>query len=400
MPNKASRRGTHRACLPEQTLARVRPLLPAMGITRIADITGLDRVGIPTVLVCRPNSRSVAIALGKGADLAAAKASGVMEAAETFHAETIDLPLRYASRADLGARHRLADVDRLPRVGPEGLAENRPILWIEGIDAMDGGGRWLPLEVVGTDYTLPQPPGSGVFQATTNGLASGNTLDEARLHAACELIERDAGALWHRGGHPARRRSRLDLRSVDDALALDLLERFARAGVEVGVWETTTDIGVASFIALAAGRMDGADPEIGAGCHPARGVALCRALTEAAQARVGFISGARDDLLPSLYAPAARQRRAGQARAWLAEDHFPRSFDQAPDLAGATAAEDLALVLDRLRRSGLGEAVVVDLTRPEFGIPVVRIVVPGLEGPFIEGARAGARARAVIGSRS
>ena len=128
---KAYRRGTHRACPPEQTLECARPLLPAMGITRIADITGLDRVGIPTVLVCRPNSRSVAVALGKGADLAEAKASGVMEAVETFHAESIDLPLRWAARADLAAGHRLADVDRLPLIGSAGLAEDRPILSLE-----------------------------------------------------------------------------------------------------------------------------------------------------------------------------------------------------------------------------------------------------------------------------
>lgn len=395
---KAYRRGTHRVCDPEQTVARLRPFLARMGITRIADITGLDRVGIPTVLVCRPNSRSVAVALGKGLDPAAARASGVMEAAETFHAETIELPLRYASRADLAPRRRLADVDRLPLTEPGGLAQDRPILWIEGSDAADGGERWLPLETVSTDYTLPQPPGAGVFQATTNGLASGNTLDEARLHAACELIERDASTLWRLGGAAARQRSRLDLDSIASAEARGLIERFAAAGVEVGVWETSSDIGVACFMALAAGRMDGADPEVGAGCHPSRDVALCRALTEAAQARVGFVSGARDDLLPSLYTPAARQRRADQARAWLTEGRPARRLDQAPELAGEDVAEDFAQILDRLRGAGLDEVVTVDLTKPELGIPVVRMAIPGLEGPLAEDApcRPGRRASTVL----
>jgi ribosomal protein S12 methylthiotransferase accessory factor len=332
---------------------------------------------------------------------------------ETFHAETITLPVRYAPRQDLALEHRLADVDRLALVEPGGLAEDRPILWIEGRDAFDGSGRWLPLEVVGTDYTLPQPPGSGIFRATTNGLASGNTADEARLHAVCELIERDATALWHLGGDEVLSRSRLDLDSVDDPAALDLLDRLARAQVEVGVWETTSDIGVASFIALIAdrmggsgpetiaGRMDGADPEIGAGCHPSRGVALCRALAEAAQARVGFISGARDDLLPALYAPAARRQRAERARSWLTGAMPARRFGDAPELAGDTPALDLAIVLGKLRTAGLDEALVVDLTKPSFGIPVVRIVVPGLEGPFADraGSRPGQRARAVVGRR-
>lgn len=401
MTLKAYRRGTHRACAPEQTLARVRPFLAQMGITRVADITGLDRVGIPTVLACRPNSRSVAVSLGKGLEPAAARASAVMEAAETFHAETIELPLRHGCRADLAMRWRLADVDRLPLIEPAGLAEDRPILWIEGIDAADGDGRWLPLEIVSTDYTLPQPPGAGIFQATTNGLASGNTLDEARLHAVCELIERDATALWRLGGAAARQRSRLDLDSIGSAEARDLLERFARVEVEVGVWETTSDIGVAGFITLVAGRMDGADPELGAGCHPSRDVALCRALAEAAQARVGFISGARDDLLPSLYAPAARQRRAERARIWLDEDRPARRFDQTPDFAGDDSAGDLALVLERLRGVGLTEIVTVDLTRADFGIPVVRVAIPGLEGPVADGVgcQPGRRARAVLEGR-
>lgn len=374
--------GTHRVVAPEQTLERVRPWLAEMGITRIANITGLDRVGIPTVLVCRPNSRSIAVAQGKGVDLPAAKVSGVMEAIEVFHAETILLPVRYASHADLLREHRVAAIDGVPQDRLGELPADTRILWIEGRDLADGCASWLPLEVVSTDYTLPQPPGSGYFKATTNGLASGNTLEEACLHAVCELIERDAAALWHLGGAEARGRTRLDLGTVDDPTALELLERFARARVQIGVWETTADVGVASFVALAASLCDDADPEIGAGCHPARGVALCRALTEAAQARVGFISGARDDLLPDLYAPAARRRRAERARAWLADPVSARRFGDAPELASDTPAADLDRVLGRLTAVGFDEAVVVDLTKPAFGLPVVRAVVPGLEGPF------------------
>jgi ribosomal protein S12 methylthiotransferase accessory factor len=276
------------------------------------------------------------------------------------------------------------------------LPNDRPILWIEGRDATDGQVRWLPLEVVSTDYRLPQPPGSGVFQATTNGLALGNTFDEACLHGTCELIERDATTLWHLGGEAARARTRLDLATIDDALVLDLLERFARAGVEIAVWETTSDVGVACFVALVAGRDSEADPEIGAGCHPARDVALCRALTEAAQARVGFISGTRDDLFPALYAPAARRRRAIQAQAWLREPARGRRFGEVSDLAADSPAVDLAQVLGRLRTAGLDEVVMVDLTKPAIGLPVVRVVVPGLAGPSGEGT--GAQARAAYGT--
>src|SRR5215472_11804098 len=99
--SKRFRRGTHRALEPAQTLAKLRPLMGAFGITRIANLTGLDRTGIPVVMVCRPNARSSAVFHGKGVDMASANASGVMEAIETWHAEHMALPLRLGSANEL-----------------------------------------------------------------------------------------------------------------------------------------------------------------------------------------------------------------------------------------------------------------------------------------------------------
>ena len=100
---KEYRVGTHRTVSPQATLARVGPFMTEMGITRIANVTGLDALGIPVVMVCRPNSRSIAVSQGKGVELAAAKASGVMEAVETYHAERITLPLKLASYDELSS---------------------------------------------------------------------------------------------------------------------------------------------------------------------------------------------------------------------------------------------------------------------------------------------------------
>ena len=74
---KAYLRGTHRQRPPAETVARVRQLMPVMGITRVANVTGLDFVGVPVVMVTRPNSRSLAVSQGKGLDLDTAKASGL-----------------------------------------------------------------------------------------------------------------------------------------------------------------------------------------------------------------------------------------------------------------------------------------------------------------------------------
>ena len=181
---KAYRLGTHRTTSPEETLDRARPHLRAMGITRIANVTGLDDIGIPVVMVVRPNSRSISVSQGKGSELAAAKASGVMEAIETYHAEHITLPLKFASFQELDEDHPMIDVSRLPFSVENGYRDDRALLWIEGRNMMDDRPLWLPHELVHTDYTLPQPTGSGCFTANTNGLASGNHILEAIAHVA------------------------------------------------------------------------------------------------------------------------------------------------------------------------------------------------------------------------
>src|SRR5690349_8467732 len=147
---KTHRAGTHRLISPEETLESVRRFFPAMGITRAADITGLDVIGLPVVTVCRPNSRSVTVSLGKGLDLAAAKASGVMESVEAFMAERITQPLVLGSVNDLCSSHPLVDVDLLPRTTESLYHPDLPNLWIEGRELLTGTPGWVPYEMVHT----------------------------------------------------------------------------------------------------------------------------------------------------------------------------------------------------------------------------------------------------------
>src|SRR5213075_1694441 len=106
--------GTRRSRSPADTLKDFGRHMPEVGITRLANVTGLDRIGIPVVVACRPNSRSLAVSQGKGLDLAAARASALMESVEACHAERITLPLKLASYEELRFTHRLADVAGLP----------------------------------------------------------------------------------------------------------------------------------------------------------------------------------------------------------------------------------------------------------------------------------------------
>jgi ribosomal protein S12 methylthiotransferase accessory factor len=113
---KLHRGSSHRTEAPDTTVARLQPHLAGLGITRVADVTGLDRVGLPVVSVCRPNARSVTVAMGKGLDQASARASGLMEAAEIAHAERIGAPLRLRTPRELGAEARL--IEPLPPPPP------------------------------------------------------------------------------------------------------------------------------------------------------------------------------------------------------------------------------------------------------------------------------------------
>lgn len=392
---KAYRLGTHRTVPPYETLARLMPLLPEMGITRIANITGLDLIGMPVVMVCRPNSRSLAVAQGKGLDLAAAKVSGVMEAIETFHAERVTLPLRVASYAELCRSEPVAEVRRLPWSVRGRFADDLPILWVAARDLLGGGSAWVPYECVHTDYTLPLPQGSLCFAANTNGLASGNHPFEAICHGLAEVVERDAITLWKRRDDASRRATVLDLDTVDDAACRALLDTFSAAGIDVMAWDATSDVGVATFYCLLVGQQAGfADPEFGSGCHPSRAVALSRALTEAAQARTTYIAGSRDDFLPGLYSETARERRLRDCRALL-KSAPARAFQDVPSFEADDIAADVDWMLRQLAVAGMGQALAVDLTIARYGIPVVRVIVPGLEGPdkgpdsdYVPGARA------------
>ena len=403
-PVGATRKGftgsSHRLVPPEETLARVRPFLPVMGITRVANVTGLDTVGIPVVMVCRPNSRSVSVSQGKGFDLAAAKASGVMESIESYHAERIDLPLKLGSFEDLRYGNPMIDVGALPRFGDSRFTPFTQLLWIEGQDLMGGGPLWLPYELVHLNYTLPLPSGHGCFVASSNGLASGNHRLEAVSHGITEVVERDATTLWHLLDAERQKRTRIALDTVEDPCCRELLDRYAAAGVLVAVWETTSDLGIPAFLCRIL-QDEGPPantlrPASGMGCHPARGVALMRALTEAAQSRLTFISGARDDMGRDDYA-LFLERETYEAWRRTMDDAGPgRPFAQVPTFEGASFEEDIAWQLERLRAAGITEVAAVDLTKPEFGIPVVRVVIPGLEGldhspKFVPGTRARAR---------
>jgi len=392
---KLFRQGTHRTIDPAETLMRVRPHMGRMGITRIGNITGLDRIGIPVAIAVRPNSRSVSVSQGKGLELPQAMASALMEACEGFHAEEIG-PLRIAAHRDLVAVETVVEPASLCS-GGRAFDARRPISWIQGFDLLNREPCWIPAEIVHTDYTVEQP--DAFFVCGSNGLASGNHLVEAINAALYEVVERDALALWIAKPLLARVRCLLDLPTVDDPGCHGLLTKFEAARIAVRVWNITTDLRIPAFLCEIRDLVAG-DPRQprrfhGSGCHADRAIALSRALTEAAQSRLTYIAGVRDDLSPEEYAEAPGAEIGDALLDALAREIEPVSLRDVPSFASDNLTDDLRWALGRLQAAGIGRAVAVDLTRPEFGIPVARLVIPGLEwDPHHPNYRAGPRAQA------
>lgn len=376
--HKSLRDGTHRMRAPATTMQEFGGSRERLGITRLADVTGLDRIGIPVFMAVRPASRSISVSQGKGLTREAARVSAFMEAVEGWHAERVEAPLRYDSWASLKRHSRALDITRLPLCRGARLRPSTPLLWVKGFDLIAAEPVWVPFECVSTYFVEPARAG-GIFLASSNGLASGNHLLEAIVHGLCELIERDASAIWTARGGVQRATDRLNAKTLPGTPAA-LLARMSDADVLPSVWEMTTDTGVPAFYCQIVD-----DPEAprwalrgisaGQGCHLDPEVALVRAITEAAQSRLTRISGARDDMFDySAHGHPDDIRAAAE----LAQHHEGRPFERA-DLSTETFEDDIALLLAAVVRAGVDSVAVIDLGRPEIGIPVVRVVAPGLE---------------------
>ncbi len=385
--SKAYAHETQRAVPPEETLARVRAKLPAAGITRVADITSLDRIGIPVFSSIRPTAQDGAISVynGKGATPVEAEVSAIMEGIERYSAEMGSITPIVGTYHDMIREGNTLDPEDL--ILPAGADPGQPIPWVTGYDIAQDEEVLVPAHAV--FHPVPRTAGM-LFRTSTNGLASGNTLEEAVFHGLMEIIERDAWSLVE-----ATRMTGPRIGGVEDGIAADLLERFAAASVDVQIKDITSDIGVPTFAAVADDVVlrDPALLTIGMGSHINAGIALIRALTEVAQSRLTQIHGAREDTdVAEIRKKIGYERTKRLNRYWFdASDEVDfgdiQSFDSDDFLT------DIRRTIRRLEDAGLDRVIVADLTRPEIGVPVVRVIVPGLEAYAMDRERMGARCR-------
>jgi ribosomal protein S12 methylthiotransferase accessory factor len=378
---------TQRASPLSETLARIEPKVPAAGITRVADITSLDRIGIPVFSCIRPTAEDGAITVynGKGATVEESRISAIMEGIERYSAEAHDREIRTALFQELEGREPV--VNPVDLILPEGAMTDRFMSWYQGYDIVNNETVWVPAFAI----FHPVPPRHrGVFRTNTNGLASGNTIEEAVFHALSEIIERDAWSLVEstRNTGPA-------VVGIDDPVINDMQKKFADAQVEVTIRDITSDIGIPTIAAVADDVLlkDPSLLTIGIGTHTSARIAVMRALTEVAQSRLTQIHGAREDTTHADLRKKMGYERAKRINGYWYRDNGTVEYSTITSSDSDDFLTDINNIIAALEKKGLDRVIVVDLTREEIGIPVVRVIVPGLEVFAMDPERRGERVK-------
>jgi len=367
-----------RACSPAETYRRVSGLLADFGITRVARHTGLDRIGVPVWCAYTPNARSIVVAQGKGLTDDEARTSAVMEALERVVAASPYGTILHASASALQrAGTRFDTLACLIAGGRSAAADDEPLSWIAGTDLVSGGTIHVPRDAVTLDRTLSECR----YWQSSDGLASGNSMEEAIFHGLNERIERDAQVLWQVSSASSRQSSCIDPKSLDEPEVSSLAAQIEAAGCVLRVFDMTSDIGIPTFNALIAPvevlfarHPRFVEVNYGAGTHPLAGRAMLRAITEAVQSRMTFISGARDDIYPPIYdRPLPDETRSLLRAVPMVRPAAQDSLTPKPgDISGTLA------ILQRLE---LGPVIAVPLSDPAWPFAVTKVIAPQLENP-------------------
>jgi ribosomal protein S12 methylthiotransferase accessory factor len=215
-------------------------------------------------------------------------------------------------------------------------------------------------------------------------------LEEAVFHGLSEVIERDAWSLVE-----ASRNTGPRVTGISDSLAESLLDKFSKADVDVIVRDITSDIGIPTCAAIS-DDLQLRDPTLlttGMGTHTSSRVAVLRALTEVAQSRLTQIHGAREDTTTADFRRQIGYERTKRLNKHWFEVQEEKDFSEIKSFESDDFLDDIRHMLGKLEEAGLNRAVVVDLTRAEIGVPVVRVIVPGLEMAGVDPERVGRRFR-------
>ncbi len=384
-----------------------RPFLEKTGVTRVSDITQLDRIGIPVFNVLRPSLDGYTAAHGKGFTPTAARLSAAGESLERWFGVNAEIPSFRGTWNELSRKYPMIPPERLPLTPHSFFHRDLDIPWVLGWDLVKGEEVPVPLELVRLS------PGCGkrkladlseglLFQAGSNGLACGVHLLEAVTQALLEVVERDSVTCCTMAARaagfsaPVRRIARLE--TILFPRVRELAERVRAAGIGMMLAENGTDVGIPTWncylmdleerssIATAHGMGSAIDHE----------TAMIRAITESVQSRCVFLSGVRDIV------PSKEYRRVLRSDGAWAMRQTEKSVSERLDLSGLwntifdAFEDDVAFILRRLASVGLDRVIVFRLSRADDPVQAVRVVIPGAEGYIFPYYSPGARAKAAM----
>lgn len=383
-----------------QTLRMATRLMSDLGVTQVFDATALDHLALPVFMSVRPAGTTTRVHSGKGLSAADAHTGAVMEALEFAVSEvasaTCEVQRISLARLEEQWPAGLRIVDFAPRLG----VRLDPRARLPAVECEILGTRrkaMLPAELVLWPSRAQRSPLR--FGSSTNGLASGNTLEEATLHALLEVLERDTLAL-----HMARNESAALVLSTLPHPFAGLAPAWRRRGVTLYVRHLPNSLGLPCFQAALhepAQRDDAPLLARGSGLHFDRHIALSRAICEAAQSRLAVILSRRPGL-PGAKEMAARldastdlQATEQQLNRMSRRNRYVR-FDAIAHSEPISIRQALGALLNRLPAAGFGPVFRRRLfmqggTAMTAGLHVVRVVVPGSETPVDAHPRIGPR---------
>jgi len=410
----------------EETIKTILPVSSNIGITRLADITNMDILGIPNFSAVLPGTEDyIWVYSGKGPTRMDAKASALMESIERYSS----LPSGNRNKMIQGSYKEVSKVSKI--LHPSNVVE--PMIleyddemimdFLSGYDLVNNERILIPAPLALFRYS-PKPPAINPFAYHhTNGLASGNVLEEAICHSLCEVIERDATSLAELNASALpynflrtmtkylsdngleidpvdgtefvdddSKYPDVDISSIDFKPISNLVKKFNDAKIPLIIKDITSPIGVPTFNASSIEWIteDYGYLAEGHGTHPDARIALLRAITEVSQTRAANIQGARDDLRKISYGNS----NSDEKKTWqFMKSKNTIQFSEIKSFIHDDILDDINFILSRLVSNGLKQVIVVDLTNPQIMIPVVRTIVPGLETFKITKAIIGKRGR-------
>ncbi|MBI5679968.1 MAG: YcaO-related McrA-glycine thioamidation protein [Methanobacterium sp.] len=382
---------THRAVAPEETIRRVEGKLKAAGVTRVTEITHLDRVGIPVYSAIRPSAAEGAVSIyaGKGATKDQAKASAMMEAFERYSAELQDEDHKKIIKACFDEIEGCVNPKSLILPNLPFDPDIKELKWVNAVDVETDKEYLTPADAVFHPYGAIND--INLFKSNTNGLASGNKIEEAIFHGMMEVIERDAWSLFE---IKRKKAPEINLETIENPIILEIIDKFKEASIDIKIVDLTSDVKATTIAAVSDDTIlkDPALLTLGVGTHLDPEIAVMRALTEVAQSRATQIHGTREDTTRAVFMrKAGYERMKRMNKHWFGESEELIDLEDIKNSSGKSFKEDIEISLKLLKKAGFKDVLFVDLTRVEVEVPVVRVIIPGMEVYSVDPERVGNR---------